>query len=75
MSTKIFTRAIRDWDDLPVLVDIHTLCCLLNCCDQTLERHIKAGHFKANKFGRKWLVERDSVRAYFDRTYKGEEKV
>ena len=69
MAIKIYTRKIKEWDELPVLVDIATLCCLLHCSDQTLMRHIKAGDFKANKLGRKWLVERDSVREFFDKPY------
>ena len=65
MAVKIFTKQITSWDKLPVLLDIGTVCCLLKCSEVTVVRHIKAGHFKGNKLGSAWRIDRDSVRAYF----------
>lgn len=64
-----FTREITDWDRLPVLMDMQTTCQLLKCADVTVVKQIKDGHFKANKLGRAWLVDRDSVREYFQKTF------
>ena len=65
MAVKICTQTITSWDKLPVLLDIGTVCCLLQCSEVTVVRHIKAGHFKGNKLGSAWRIDRDSVRAYF----------
>lgn len=35
MSVKIFTKKITSWESLPVLLDIETVCCLLQCSENT----------------------------------------
>lgn len=66
-----FTKTFTDWDRLPVLLDLETVCCLLRCADTTAVKYIKNGAIKGNKFGNKWLVDRDSVRDYFQRKLYG----
>ena len=65
MATQIFMKTITSWDKLPVLLDVETVCCLLRCSEVTVVRHIKAEHFRGNKLGSVWRIDRDSVREYF----------
>lgn len=63
-----FTMTFTDWDRIPVLLDMKQTCCILKCSDVTVVKHIKDGHFKGNKLGRGWLVDRDSLREYFQKS-------
>ena len=45
MAVKIFTQKITSWDKLPVLLDIGTVCCLLQCSEVTVVRHHQSGAF------------------------------
>ena len=60
-----FTREVTDWDRLPVLLSMDEACRVLRCADTTVVKHIKQGHFKGNRLGRGWRIDRDSVKEYF----------
>lgn len=63
-----FTMTFTDWDKLPVLLQMEEVCCLLKCSDVTVVKHINLGHFNGNRLGRRWLIDRDSVREYFQKS-------
>lgn len=60
-----FTREVTDWERLPVLLSMEEACRVLRCADSTVVKHIKQGHFKGNRLGRDWRIDRDSVKEYF----------
>ncbi len=64
-----FTRTYTDWERIPVLMELTDVCCLLRCSDVTAIKYIRQGKIKGNKFGNKWLVDRDSVREYFQKQW------
>lgn len=66
MGYKIFTK-FRSWDNLPVLIDINTLCALLQCSEVTARRYMEKGLFRGNKLDGKWMISRDSVRDFFEK--------
>lgn len=49
MSVKIFTKKITSWESLPVLLDIETVCCLLQCSENTAIKLCKNGEIKGKK--------------------------
>lgn len=63
-----FTKTFMDWDRMPVLLDMEQTCCVLMCSDVTVVKHIQMGHFKGNKLGNKWRIDRDSLREFFQKT-------
>lgn len=63
-----FTMTFTDWDRMPVLLQMEQVCCLLKCADVTVVKHINLGHFKGNKLGKRWMIDRDSVREYFQKS-------
>lgn len=65
MSVKIFTKKITSWESLPVLLDIETVCCLLQCSENTAIKLCKNGEIKGKKLGNMWRVSRDSLRDFF----------
>lgn len=60
-----FSRTITDWDQLPVLMDMATTCQLLQCADVTVKKLIQNGHIRGNQIGKKWRIDRESVKEYF----------
>lgn len=46
MSVKVFTKKITSWESLPVLLDIETVCCLLQCSENTAIKLCKNGEIK-----------------------------
>lgn len=64
-----FTKTYTDWDRIPVLLEITDVCCLLRCADVTVVKYIKQGKIKGNKLGNRWLIDRDSVREYFQNSF------
>lgn len=61
---KLNAAAYRDWDLMPIVIDVDAVCVLLNCCDVTVHKKIKDGTFKAGKLGKNWRIDRDSVKAF-----------
>lgn len=53
-----------DWDRLPLVLDVTTVCMLLGCCDATVRKKIKDGTFKAGKLGKDWCIDRNSVKTF-----------
>ncbi len=66
-----FTKIFTDWDKMPVLLGLEDACCLLRCSDTTVVKYIKQGTIKGNKFGSRWMIDRDSVREYFQKKMYG----
>ena len=65
MSVKIFTKKITSWESLPVLLDIETVCCLLQVSENPAIKLCKNGEIKGKKLGGMWRVSRDSLRDFF----------
>lgn len=63
-----FTKTFTDWDRIPVLLELEDSCCLLRRADATVVNYIKKGYIKGNKIGNRWMVDRDSVREYFQKS-------
>lgn len=66
-----FTKTFTDWDRMPVLLDLEDACCLLRRADVTVVNYIKRGYIKGNKIGNRWMIDRDSVREYFQKSMEG----
>lgn len=56
---------ITKWDNLPVVIDLHTVCLIFGAQEGTVKRWIYNGDLKAFKIGngRKWFFNRDYIRS------------
>ena len=61
-----FTQIYIDWSEVPALMTVDELACLLRTSENTILNHINAGDFAARKIGREWRIEKSSVRRFFE---------
>lgn len=66
-----FSKTFTDWEKMPVLLSLEDACCLLRRADVTVVNYIKKGYIKGNKIGSGWMIDRDSVREYFQKQMLG----
>lgn len=57
---------VCDWERLPLVLNVETVCLLLGCTRQLVVRMIKAGELKAKKVGREWRIPKESVKEFFE---------
>lgn len=61
-----YRNEVYDWNRLPVMFGIPTVCTILKISDVTARRLIHDGKFAATLVGKKWMVNRDSFRRYLE---------
>lgn len=59
-------KVCKDWDNLPMLMDVDTTALALNVSYSTAIRLCRAGTIPAIQFGRTWRVHRDALRKYVE---------
>ena len=59
-------QRIHNWDQLPLVLDLHTVALILGVTEVTLKRWIYNGTIKAKKHGKLWHFNKEYVKRYVD---------
>ena len=62
---------IHNWDQLPQVIDLHTVALILGVTEMTVKRWLYDGTLKAKKVGKLWRFDKDNVRRYVDVSLEG----
>ena len=54
---------ISNWDQLPILLDLHTVALVFNVSDLTVKQWLYKGLIKGSKIGRKWIFNKDYIKS------------
>ena len=65
------TKQFTSWEQLPVILDIPQVACLLCLHPNTVTRLCRTGQLTGRKIGREWRVNKESVMNFMN--YKHEE--
>lgn len=65
------TKQFTSWEQLPVILDIPQVACLLCLHPNTVTRLCRTGKLTGRKIGREWRVNKESVMNFMN--YKHEE--
>ena len=57
-------KRYRNWNDVPLVLNLTQLCVLLNISDKTAKQLLDSGKIKATKDGKSWRIDREMVREY-----------
>ena len=57
-------KFITDWAEVPVIIDLPYVACIVGQSPENLKRLAAAGKFPATKVGKEWRVEKDQLRLY-----------
>ncbi len=57
---------ITNWEQLPVVLDLHTVALVLGVTDVTVKHWIYDGTIKAKKIGKLWRFDKEYIRSYMD---------
>lgn len=64
---RTFSTKVRNWDSLPVLLNMSTLSALLFVDSHSLNKLCRNGEMPgARKIGRFWYVEKNKLKNYFE---------
>ena len=64
--TMKMTRHFTSWAELPLILDIPQVACLLCLHPNTVTRLCRTGQLTRRKIGREWRVNRDSVKEFMN---------
>lgn len=54
---------ISNWEQLPILLDLHTVALVFNVSDLTVKQWLYKGLIKGSKIGRKWIFNKDYIKS------------
>jgi len=57
---------INNWDQLPVVLDLHTVALVFGVTDLTVKHWIYNGTIKAQKMGRLWRFDKEYIKSYME---------
>lgn len=60
MAKKVI---ITNWEELPVLLDLHTVALVFNISDITVKQWLYKGLIQGSKIGRKWFFNKDYIQS------------
>lgn len=54
---------ISNWEQLPILLDLHTVALVFNVSDLTVKQWLYKGLIKGSKIGRKWIFNKEYIKS------------
>lgn len=58
---------IANWEELPLVLDLHTVALVFNVSDLTVKHWLYDGTLSGFKLGRKWCFDRAYIRSLVER--------
>ena len=55
---------VNNWDSLPVVLTLQTVCLIFGCSEPTIKRMIYNGELQSKKIGNKWLFEKEYIKHF-----------
>ena len=59
-------KTIKNWDDVPIVVDIAFVSRLLGQSYETVKRHCQSGRLPAFKTGKEWRLSKTALQNYIE---------
>lgn len=59
-------NVISNWNELPLVLDLHTVALIFNVTDLTVKQWIYKGLIKGSKIGRKWIFEKSYIKSVIE---------
>lgn len=68
------TKQFTSWEQLPVILDIPQVACLLCLHPNTVTRLCRTGQLTGRKIGREWRVNKESVMNFMNYKHEKDEE-